>query len=306
MESVYRSFYRKFYRRTNGFIPVSPLNQGVYPGDFFQIRNGEMIVLGNIFRSEVINAREVEIGYGNKLDPAGWSFNEGVTKPYSGRGSGQGPIAGAFEFSKQVLAFAAKGSFIFKARDPESVRLLNWNDFQQELIIKLTQSFYSFREVYVVTESVAAADWTLAVSGAAQAELEIATDADNFGLVDIFGHQSSRTVQSRGIEFYHREERRKPSFYKARKLVVREEKMETFINSLRNQRLDKDEWARAFYDYDFHYDPLYNTEMGGHSQVNTLDMLPADELNADTALLYFKWAEASLDDVEKLFLYDGE
>lgn len=306
MESVYRNFYRNFYSRTNGFIPVSPLGQVVYPGDFFQIRNGQMIVLGNIFRNQVIEPKDAEIGYSNKLNPAGWKFSEGVSKPYSGRGSGHAPIAGEFEFSKQILAFAAKGSFIFKASDPESVRILNWNDIQQALIIRLTQTYYSFREVYVVTESATAADWTLAVAGAGPAELEIATDAENFGLVDLFGHPSSRTVQSKDIEFYHRELKRKSSFYKAKKLVVREEKTEGFISNLNEQWRVQNEWARKFYDYDFHYDFQYNTEAAGHSQTNTLDLLPANELNPNTALLYFKWAEASLDDVEKLFVYDGE
>ena len=39
---------------THGFIPTKPLNQNVYPGDFFQIINGEFIVLGNIFRKKVV------------------------------------------------------------------------------------------------------------------------------------------------------------------------------------------------------------------------------------------------------------
>jgi hypothetical protein len=306
MESVYRNFYRSFYKRTNGFIPVSPLSQTVYPGDFFQFSNGQMIILGNIFRSHVIDPQDAKIGYNNKLNPSGWNFSDGVTKPYSGRGSGLGPVAGEFEFSKQVLAFSAKGSFVFKANDPESVKILNWNDIQQALIIRLTQTYYSFREVYIVTESATAADWTLAISGAGSAELEIATDAENFGLVDIFGHQSSRTIQSKDIEFYHREEKRKSSFYKARKLVIREEKTDSFISNLSEQWRDQNEWARKFYKYDFHYDLQYNAEAGNHSQANTLDLLPANELNPNTALLYFKWVEANLDDVEKLFLYDGE
>lgn len=306
MENMYRNFYRNFYKRTNGFIPVSPLGHAVYPGDFFQIRNGQMTVLGNIFRNGVVDPQDVAIGYNNKLDLAGWNFNDGVSKPYSGRGSGHGPIAGEFEFSKQILAFAAKGSFIFKADDPESLRILNWNEIQQALIIRLTQTYYSFREVYVVTESAAAADWTLAIAGAGQAELEIATDAENFGLVDIFGHPSSRTIQSKNIEFYHREEKRRPSFYKARKLAVREEKMESFISGPGEQWREQNEWARVFYKYDFHYDFEYNRNAGGYAPGNILDLLPPNELNPNTALLYFKWVEAGLNDVEKLFVNNEE
>jgi hypothetical protein len=305
MENVYRNFYRNFYKRTNGFIPVSPLGQSVYPGDFFQIRNGQLIVLGNIFRNKVMDPQDVEIGYQHQLNPTGWSFSEGVTKPYSGRGSGHAPLAGEFEFSKQVLAFATKGSFIFKANDPEAIKILNWNEIQQALIIRLTQTYYSFREVYVVTESAVAANWTLAVAGADLAELEIATDAENFGLVDLFGHESSRTIQAKDIECYQREEKRKPSFYKAKKLVVRAEKMENLITDLVGQWRAHNEWARMFYTYDFDDDLQYHTEVGAYAQGNLLDLLQPNELNPNTALLYFKWAEASLDDVEKLFVNDG-
>lgn len=306
MENVYRNFYRDFYKRTNGFIPASPLNQGVYPGDFFQIRNGQMVVLGNIFRNNVINPQDADIGYRNKLNPAGWDFSNGLSKPYSGRGSGMKPLAGEFEFSKQILAFADKGSFIFKASDPESVSILNWNELQQALIIRLTQTYYSFRSLYVVTETAAAANWTLAVSGGANAELEIATNAENFGLVDIFGEESSRTIQSRDIAYYHREENRKSLFYKARKLAVQDEKMQIFISSLIQQRQQQNEWASTFFDYDFHYEQLYPTAAGNHSQTNILDMLAANELNPNTALLYFKWADTTLDDVEMLFSYDEQ
>jgi len=306
MENVYRNFYRNFYMRTNGFIPVSPLGKTVYPGDFFQIRNGQMIALGNIFRNGLIEPQEVALANHNKLNPEGWSFSDGVSKPYAGRGNGNDPLKGEFVFSKQILAFAERGNFIFKASDPESIRILNWSDIQQILIIRLTQTHYSFREVYVVTESAAAADWTLAVSGGNMAELEIVTDHENFGLVDIFGHHSSKTIQSKDIEFYHREEKRKSSFYKAKKLVVREEKTETLAANFIAQWEGHNEWAQGFYEQDFHFDYQYVNNMGTHSQGNLLDLLPPNELNPSTALLYFKWADTSLDDVEKLLINYGE
>ncbi|MGB8192688.1 MAG: hypothetical protein WCF67_12250, partial [Chitinophagaceae bacterium] len=188
MENAYRNFYRSFYKSTGGFIPTKPLNRNIYPGDFFQLRNGEMIMLGNIFRSGIIDTEESKLGYNIRQNPAAWNFSDGVSKPYSGRGSGRGPAGDDFEFSKQVLAFRERGSFFFLAHHPESVKILNWNELRQQLIIKLTQTFYSFRELYVVTESATASDWTLTIAGDVKAELEIATDAENFGLVDIFGH----------------------------------------------------------------------------------------------------------------------
>lgn len=305
MENAYRNFYRNFYMRSGGYIPTKPLNQNIYPGDFFQARNGEMIVLGNIFRGNVIDPRDVEFGNGIRLNPANWNFSDGISKPYSGRGSGHGAIEGEFEFSKQIIAFTTRGSFFFKANQPESVKIMNWNAIQQQLIIKMTQTLYSFRQLYIVTETATAADWTLAISGSDKGELEIATDSENFGLVDIFGHQSAKTIQSKEIEYYHREAHRRPSFFKAKKLVVQDERLDVFISDLISRMQNRSEWASGFYQYEFYNDPAYSSHIPEGAQTCVLDMLQANELNPNTALLYFKWAEANLDDVEKMFLAYG-
>lgn len=262
-----------------------------------------MIILGNIFRNGVVDAGDVEFGYGVRLNATGWTFSDGVSKPISGRGIGHSPTSGRYEFSKQLLTFKGPGSFLFRGNDPESVKIINWVDIQQQLIIKLTQTFYSFREIYLVTESATTLDWTLAIANADKAELEIATDAENFGIVDIFGHHSAQTLQSKNIEYYHRESKRKPAFFKAKKLVVRDEKMEAFVNGLINENQAQNEWAQGFYNYDFHYDPAATPNITHNMQESILDMLKAKELNPKTSLLYFTWADANMDDVEKLFLH---
>jgi len=305
MNSIYRKFYKNFYRKTGGFIPARPLNLTVFPGDFFQIKNGEMLVLGNIFRNGVVDSVNVSFGNGIKLNTSGWDFSEGVTKPYSGRGMGQGAIDGHFEFSKQILAFSTKGSYTFRGNNPEAVKILNWNDLQPELIIKLTQTYYSFREVYLITECATTSDWTLAVAGGDNAELEIATSEDNFGLGDIFGHHSAKTIQSRDIELYLRETGRKPSFFKASKLVTRDEKLNTFVNELIYQKKHQQEWADNFYEYKFHMGSIYNSYPPDNVQASVLDMLQANDLNPNTALRYFKWTEANMDDIEKMFISYG-
>lgn len=305
MENVFRNFYRNFYMRSGGFIPAKPLNVTVYPGDFFQLINGEMVMLGNIFRGSVIDARDVQFANGIRLNPANWNFSDGISKPYSGRGSGQGPIEGQFEFSRQVIAFDKAGSFFFKSTDPESVKIMNWNEIQQALIIKMTQTVYSFRELYIATETATCADWTLTIASSDKAELEIATDSDNFGLVDIFGHHSAKTVQSKDIEYYHREAHRKPVFFKAKKLAVQDERLDVFISDLIYTMQNRNEWARGFYEYEFYHDTSYSAPTFPRAQASVLDMLQANALNPNTALLYFKWAEANLDDVEKMFIAYG-
>lgn len=305
MENVFRNFYRNFYMRTGGYIPTKPLNQTIFPGDFFQIQNGEMLVLGNVFRSGLIHPDDVDFELNTKMNPACWNFNSGITKPYSGRGTGRGAIEGQFEFSKQIISFSQPGSFFFKSNNPESIRIANWSEIQQQLIIKLTQTYFSFRELYLVTDCVSTSDWTLAISSSEKGELEIASQEDNFGLVDIFGHHSSKTIQSKDIEYYHREPKRNPSFFAAKKLAVQDEIMSEFIDTLIYDRQSRGEWASTFFDYNFEVDTLFHPSVTKTSQINSIDMLRANELNPNTALLYFKWAEASLDDIEKLFLTYG-
>ena|ERR1700741_1994974 len=301
MDIVFRNFFRSFYMRTGGFVPTRLPGQTVFPGDFFQVHNGEIIVLGNVFREGIIDRANVKFEYELKLNPAGWNFSDGVTKPYSGRGSGHGPIDGDFEFSKQVLAFGKKGDFIFKTNGPESVKITNWSELQQQLIIKMTQTHYSFRELYIVTESAAASDWTLAIAGSAKAELEICADTENSGLVDIFGYHSAKTIQSKDIAFYHREQKKRPSFFKAKKLMIQEEKTEVLVSSLIAKNESKNDWAGNFFDYDFCYDAPQELQISASSQINAIDLLRANELNPNTALLYFKWVDMNLDDIEKFF-----
>jgi hypothetical protein len=297
MNTVNRNFCRNLYIKTGGFFATDSLNRNIYPGDFYQIRNGEMIVLGNIFQNGIIDAKNMELKYGIKLNPAGWNFSDGISKPFSARGSGQGAIEGGFEFSKQIIAFAKTGSFIFKGNDPESVKILNWNEIAQQLIIKLTQTIYSFREVYLVTETAILQNWALAISGSDNSELEIATESENFGLADIFGHPSTKTIQSKGIEYYHYEANKKPIFFKVKKLAPQQDKIEGFVNSIITARINAGTFTTGFYE-----DPTHLSAATKNIQMCMLDMLAPNELNPNTAILYFRWEDAGLDDIEKLFL----
>lgn len=285
---------------------MQPLTGNAHPGDFFQIRNGEIVFLGNIFNPQIIDQFEVDFEFGMLLNPSSWSISEGVSKPYSGRGTGHNPIDGEFEFSKQILAFKDKGSFVFKGENPEAVRIVNWDGIKDELIIKMTQTYYSFREVYVITECAVMNNWTLAISGAPEGELEIATESENFGLIDLFGHSSSKTIQSKDIDYYHRESNQKSSFFKAKKMIVNDGKVEHFVSDLLTRRSAHQKWAKSFFPYEFyHLDGMYSDLATGTVNASVLDMLQGNQLNPNTALDYFSWTNTSLDDIEKLFLTYG-
>jgi hypothetical protein len=305
MNSLYKKFYSNFYSRTNGYIPSKPLNKTLFPGDFFHIINGEMVVLGSIFSGNIIDTKNVAFEHHIKLHPSSWQFNNGVTKPYSGRGTGNNAIDGVFEFSKQILAFETSGSFFFTSNNPEAVKIKNWSEIQDELIIKLTQTHFSFRELYLITETASTSDWTLAISSSSHGELEVAIESDNFGLVDVFGHANSKTIQSKDIEYYNRESERKPSFFKAKKLVEQNETLPVFIDKLIYQRAQLNIWGKNFYKYNLNYNQDHEVAQLNNAQLSILDLLPGNQLNPNTALLYFKWADATLDDIEKLFVNYG-
>ena len=253
MEQLYKTYYQHIYQKTGGYIPMYPLTSNIHPGDFFQIQNGEIVLLGNIFRNAIIDKLEVEFEFDIKLSPENWALQDGVSKPYSGRGSGQNAIDGNFEYSKQIIAFNNKGSFMFKGQNPTAVRIKNWNDIQAQLIIKMTQAMYSFRSLYIVTDTAILDEWTLAIAGKKDAELELATEEENFGLIEIFGRESSKTIQSRDIEYYHRETKAKSGFFKAKKLAVHDDKTEVFISDLLVKRTKHQDWATSFYPYDFYH-----------------------------------------------------
>jgi len=304
MNRIYKKFYSAFYTKTN-YIPSKPLNKTLYPGDFFHIINGEMIVLGNIFSSNIVDMKNVVFEHDIKLNADSWQFSDGVSKPYSGRGTGNGALDGVFEFSKQILAFETCGSFIFKSNKPEAVKIKNWTELQNELIIKLTQTYFSFRELYLITETASASDWTLAIAGAKNGELEIAMEIENFGLVDIFGHSSSKTIQSKDIEYYNRQSERRPGFFKAKKLAEQNESLPTFIDNLIYQRTLLNLWGKDFYKYNLDTNQEQDNTNLNNAQISILDLLSGNQLNPNTALLYFKWTDASLDDIEKLFVNHG-
>ena len=86
--------------------------------------------------------------------------------------------------------------------------------------------------------------------------------------------------------------------------MVQDERLDSFISELITRRSGQDEWATTFFDYDF--SQLNAPQIPGDAHACLLDMLPANELNPNTALRYFRWADANLDDVEKLFVNYAE
>ena len=300
MDKMFKRFYKGFYLGTN-FIPVKPIGQAVYPGDFFQIRNGNMLRLGNIYWNNIVRKENCQLGANTFEHLRNWYVSEAVSQAYTEKETGEGSFENV-NFSKKIMAFNAPGSYFFYGEQPKSLKILNWAEIQAGLIIKLTQTLFSFRELYVVTETASTANWTLAISNSDKGELEIITESERSGYLGFVDFEKAKTIQSKDIEYYYKENHRKPMFFKAKKLKVQQEPQDVFISQLIDQEVSMSDWANDFFNNDFYSESGVLTNQNPvRSQANVLDMLQANELNPNTAQQYFTWADANLDDIELLF-----
>jgi len=300
MAAIYSNFYREFYLNTDGFIPTHPLDQTLFPGDFFQIRNGKIILLGNIFKLDLIE--EMDLQRGIPLPPSNWQFSSGINTTFSKQGDSYSEKGmPTIQFLSQKLEFAEPGSFSFNGAKPESVRISNWNKFWESLTLKLTQTRYSFRKLYVVTEVATTSDWRLAIANRHDAELELWSDNEDSNWTDLFSISASKMVQTKDLFWHKMEHKRRPCFFKAKKLIVNPQSLDTFIGNLSRNINLQGESAASFFNYEFHESPFSHKRTKElNTETHLLDMLQSTELNAANALQFFSWIDASLDDVELL------
>jgi hypothetical protein len=298
METLLKKFMTGSYLRTNGFTPAIPHVDQMLPGDFFQISNGGIRILGNIFKDRIIDPKDITLQYDIHHSHTNWEIHEGVEKPFFGRKNKRSEYEEA-EKDIKAFTFKAPGDFFFQAKDPRSVRIQNWEHIADQLTIKLTQILYSFREVYVTLESAYLQQWVLAIANDYDAELELSVRVSDGGAMDLFEHSSKRAIYAKHIECYLRGTETSLPFFRAKKLAVREERNRlASIDAIRNENAIIG-WTDEFYDFDFrieedHRNPRY-------SQIAMIDNLRANELNPTTALEFFHWTDFNLDDIEKLF-----
>jgi hypothetical protein len=302
MEKLYKKFFVNSYLQTNGFVPIIPSLNQVLPGDFFQIRKGEIKILGNIFRDKIIDPRDVTIEYDIHHSADRWNMSEGVKKPYFGN---RDLNKGLLEEEKDIKAFQfeSPGSFFFNCEDPRSVKIKNWSHIEDQLTIKLTQILYSFREIYVVSESAYLEQWLFALANDFHAELELIVRLRENGSSDFFRHSESKAVLAKNIECYLRGTEKGLPFFKAKKLSTRDERNRlASIDAIRNENAIIG-WANDFFTFDFRVEDDHRNAR--YSEISIIDKLRANELNPTTTLEFFHWTDFNLDDIEQLFLgYD--
>ncbi|MBK7970658.1 MAG: hypothetical protein IPK08_17960 [Bacteroidetes bacterium] len=84
------------------------------------------------------------------------------------------------------------------------------------MIIKFTQTYFSFREVSIVTECAFADEWSLAIAGKPGAEMELATSQDDETLVNIFSVKELKTIQTKNIGIHEQIKKRKTGLFQSK------------------------------------------------------------------------------------------
>lgn len=276
-----RTFLRQCYLQTGGWIPMTPMLSRLELGDFGQINHERVNLLGNVFALHLVE--DIEIAEDIHLNTNNWQLSDGVNRSFNEREQLMDEGQSAIEWRKQVLSFNEPGSFFFHGHNPVARMVLNWSRFKNDITLKLTQADFSFREVMVVTEVATLDNWTLAISGAADAELELSAQTSTNDFFDLLAEQSCRAQQSRDIATFERHIGPSCFFFKGKKLVLRDHKEEQFIRQTLDQRERYNQQTLANW---------LNTDM--------INRVESNELNIATCLEFFDWVDLNLDDVEKL------
>lgn len=275
-----KDFYRDCYLQT-GWIPMQPLTSKLAPGAIGQIQQGQFRPLLNIVDAHLIE--EIKISHTVRLDGGNWELSRGVKQSACKITACKDDDGERYHRTKQVLEFSRPGSFMFHGSEPNAHLLLNWDKLRDDLIVKLTQLHYSFRDVYVITGVTTMKNWGLAVAGQAKARLEMTATVGNTDWYSMLSHSSARTVRCQGIAGNEMARGAAAYFFKAKKLILSSVMRDHMIDHVLHNRAD--------------LNPL---EIANWLGSDLLNLCKTNELNLSTCLDFFAWADAGLDDVELL------
>lgn len=284
-----REFYRQCYMQTE-WIPMQPLTRSVGLGDVCQIHQGYFQPLMNL--TEIHLVEDILVSEPIMLNPMDWRMSSGVQQTYSATehiGS-HGDTADSedlelIDWTRQQLSFEQPGSYVFHGDEANCRLIMNWHKLKDDVTLKLTQTHYGFRELYVVTGVATLNNWGLALSGGHNAQLDMAAATRNTDLFALISHETARADQCKNIAAYEKSHRQPAYFFKAKRLILSDEVHDRYMCRL----LDNDE-------------ELSDRSIANWLNCNLLNLIKSNEFNLATSISYFNWADASLDDVERLLV----
>lgn len=275
-----KNFYRDCYLQT-GWLPMQPLTQAVAVGDVCQVLQGRFQPLLNLEHAHLVEPLHTSAPV--PLAPPDFSLARNVILAasearWSDDGDGE-----QRQWTRQALEFAQAGDFLFYCKEARARLLRNWHQLRDDATIKLTQTHFGFREVYVVTGIARTDEWALAVAGQPGARLEMSAAGDNGNWHALLGHASARTERSQGMASYEVGRGQPAYFFKAKKLILSDKMHDRYLNHL--------------FDNEARHSHL---EIASWNKASLLNLSRANELTLNTCIEFFSWADLSLDDVERL------
>jgi len=274
-------FYRFCYLETGGWIPAFPPTQTLQLGDFCQINQAKLRPLGNILNFDLVE--EVLVSDSLPLDKDDWKIKSGVRQLFCATELVTGEGGSCSEWTKQLLEFEQQGSFLFYGLEPYCQMLLNWSQIQDDVTLKLTQRDYAFREVYVITALAKMDNWGFASANQPTAELEVLAQTKRREWYELISHETCRIEQSKGIDNIARENELPAYFFKAKRLVISDQKREQFLRDIVLEQALMTPQA-----------------LSNWLREDLTNRFDATEINLANGLSFFDWVDTNLDDVAKL------
>ena len=274
------AFYRDCILKTS-WIPMQNLRQEISIGDVMQIRHGSLCTLLNLSEAHLIEPLVISpaIPFGD----CAWNFSYGAHQSHTEMQAFDDANGERYSQTRQVLDFLHPGNFLFHATAGHAHLLLNWDQRKSDVILKLTQTHYQFREVYVVTAVATMREWGLVVAGQDEARLEMSAASNSHDQFSLLSHQSARVDVSRGIAHIDIGSGQAAHFFKAKKLILSDATIDRYQTRLAENTTHLKEKQVAQW---------LNAEM--------INVGRAADLNLSTCMDYFSWRDMSLNDIAEL------
>lgn len=278
---IYKQFYQQCYLKNDGWVPMTPLSRKLNLGDFCQIHHLGLLPLGNITKLRLVQT--IKSTDPIALSPESFQIEYGAEKVLGNTDTLPDDQEPPTDWNIHVLNFGQEGDFVFHGTKPQADFIANWSEFKSDITLKLTQTDYSFRDVYVITAVASVSRWGLAIAGAQDAQLELAAQTEGADYFASLSHPSAIAKQCQHMAVFEKSEGQPAYFFKAKKLILSDKKKEQIISQMMAQNESE-----------------ASEELANWLTVDLLNRVKQNELNSNTCLDYFDWADLSLDDVEKI------
>ena len=276
--------YRQNCFEQSGYLAATPTQAPLQVGDFAQVEQGEVKVLGNLrgvnFPNEIIVAETL---ISPKQIP--WVLMQGVDHQQKLQQSDRlsGEHSNLTNWQKHSYQFKNPQSYIFHGKEGLCERIANWHEISDEVTLRLTQSQYSFRHVMVITDILKFTQWGLAIAATNHGQLDLAIQQDNqvssFDTHMALSHQQSITQNSRNMYFVGAGDAEQHLFYRAKMLTLSAKLQDQTRNSImENQQLTP-------------------TMRANWLTGDLINLLSANSISINNCMDSFTWADVTPDNI---------